>query len=246
MKSLAALLSEHILPMFRGVPWEFHPWWWPRGTGATQEDYFSQHLTPGEIEQATGMPIEQVMESVQAGVFQTHRGRDYRYEGFMGFWGEKISGNVQFVFVSDRPSMERYPAGLTTLLMNVLNCLEGLGLGMRGVHFTDFIKRRGDPKKHLDLPFGDAPARHSDILVEEICCLAPSGGPRLCLIPVQAKTQKLLKEHSIAERLERRLGEGRAIVPNTYAVWWNQHGLKNRDICDRWRDVLSECGEGSS
>lgn len=234
MKLLAALLRDRILPMFRDVPWEFHPWWWPMRTGATQVDYFSEHLTTDEIEKCTGMAIGQVMESVQGGAFNQSSANDYRYDGFLGFWGEKISGDVQFVLISDRPSRSHYPAGLTTRLVNLLR-----RLGLTSVHFTDFIKRRGEASSAV-LPPGDGLAQHADILVEEIACIV-SAPPRVCVIPVQERTQRWLIEHRIAECLERRLGGGRVLLPNTYAVFWSRRGWSDHDVYNQWSRVLTQC-----
>jgi hypothetical protein len=180
-----------------------------------------------------------VMGSVQGGPFDPMRANDYRYEGFMGFWGEKISGHSQFVFVSDRPTRNSYPAGLTTRLVNLLRRVD-----LVGVHFTDFIKRRGVPSS-LDLPPSDTPGRHADLLIEEIVCLASSSASRLCMIPVQKKTLELLRQHRVADRLERRLGGDRVVVPDDYAVFWSQHGLSNDDVCEQWRSVLGQCGISS-
>lgn len=236
MKSLAELLQEHLLPMFQGVPWEDHPWWWPMRTGSTQMDYFSQYLTPAQIQQHANVSAAQLLKSVQGPGFNPSRAnlQTARYGEFCGFWGQQTLQDAACVFVSDRPSRSHYPGGISTRLVNVLTRLR-----LAGVHFTDFIKRRGQAGSSV-LPPGDSLAHHADILVAEIACLA-SEIPRICVIPVQEKTQRWLIDYGVVEGLRRQLGDSRLLLPHTYAVFWARHGWTMQQVCRQWSEVLAEC-----
>lgn len=170
---LAAFLRRQVLPMFGGrdTP-KLHPWWWPRGWGTTDADWFGT-LRGDDVHAATGLVRGAVLRSLRLGAGKKVASMSPESaEGFQGYWGCGPTDGRRLVVLTEQPSDGAYPLGIHASFLRRLR-----QLGLIDSHVTNFNKRR------LGATFtGEDEAFQLAILTEELGIVG-RGAERLVVCP---------------------------------------------------------------
>lgn len=227
-QQLAQHLLEQILPLFKGAARHQPPWWWPKGLGESRLDWIPAGISDADIEVATGLPVQRVVDSLRFGTggeIDAVAEEDYRR--FRGFQGYGPANGPRVVVVTVNPSDSAYPIGEMTKLVRRLDTL-----GLSGAHITNVVKRRSGL-----LARGETMGFHIRSFLDEVSLLA-SDGRDVIVVPAGIKAQKFFREHRMEARLKAR---SLAIsVPTATAYLLYANSVPTEKVLSSWRAVLAE------
>ena len=225
-QQLAQHLLEHVLPLFKGAPRLQHPWWWPKGLGESRLDWIPGSISDDDIEVATGLSVQQVVDSLRFGTGgEIDAVAEDDYQRFRGFMGDGPADRTRVVVVTVNPSVSAYPTGTMTVMMRRL-----AELGLMEAHVTNVIKRRGGLMTHgEDLEF------HIRLFLHEVSLLT-SDGRDVMVVPAGVKAQRFFKKHGVVARLETRSSALRVPSAPAYLLYGSRK--TTGEVLASWRAVL--------
>ena len=227
-QQLAQHLLEHVLPLFEGASRRQHPWWWPKGLGESRLDWIPGSISDDDIEVATGLSVQQVVDSLRFGTggeIDAVEAEDYRR--FRGFLGDGPTDGPRVVVVTVNPSDSAYPTGTMTVMMRRL-----AELGLMDAHITNVVKRRsGLLIAGEDLEF------HIRSILDEVALLA-NDGRDVKVVPAGIKAQKFFKDHGMAARLQARSPALREPEASAFLLYGSRK--TTGEVLASWRAVMAE------
>jgi len=223
-------MHRDLLRAFASRPRPYHPWWWPKGSGA---DLSSWGLDPDELV-AEGLDPEDVLNSLQLGKYTTNAADVRDFDGFLGSVGVPIEPVVWVVTM--RPSPNRHQHHGMRQLYQLLSDFDMLPR----TRVTDVLKYRGAAPAGQAWSSADDEMREvsRSILIEEFVAHPPqsvilSGGG------TQAAFKRLLR-HAVRDEPD---NESTKVLNTLYGLahpvyFYAPAGWGYDEVRENWASVL--------